>query len=822
MFARLKLYFYPMVCLLLISSVSSIQIWGQVNKLTKVCKTKEKYSFPTEDGFIENKFTNKKTKEYRVVFSDRGENVSYKDAYAQYPNKKVGFLDSFYVIDEKNGFLELVKYDPSLLPPRKGLLASILKKEKRYRFADIKGVEYIGWIHESRLLLNSKAYLSTQNMKPLRYILELGDPDCLVNRDKWIKGDTVVLYQEPDLANQMVVEATVPNLKDIVYIYKESEDKEKVLIGYTPNFNPDDLSSIYGWINKKCLLPIGQQQILIPATEDPNDENQFIRNYETFFDQQESAKDYESGFMPDSILALEQYLYNLNDTKFLFNGNLQNKYEKPSEQDVYSTYLPFEVWDHSPHKVINIDGQFVSYKEFKDLQKKSKKLNVLLLLEENPDFQTELLQLTNSLQKLYGILNKDELKGYTPVLGAICYNENSISKTLPFSRTFPKWLDFIQDVAQNSNTKAPTDSMRNGFELALEKAAEILNEKSAETNLLIIVGANASDYDEIQTVSLANTLADVSSRMLFYQLKNKGADSNLNFVFKAKSLLYDVGKKFTKSRQRYIVDSRFYKTGIAFTVDEAENIFMFNPESCMYQGGVAFPRMNSKLHPNTFDKIFEQLILQIATHNTEIEGSLQEFFDGIGRTRSRTHPSLLAKLNERSMLAAGLDSLPTSSYEDNFQIPFYGVGDSLGMVFEHYYLVSPQEHEACVNHLKKLVPDPPPVIDRKFRKRLYKSYKETYKELRKPFGTKTKARKQFLDNLMFMGTGMTVNDEIYSTVPLLFIKKQRKIPNEILRELLADVRNKIKIIEEYPIKNQGNVHPVKNIKYLYMPTKLIP
>ena len=497
----------------------------------------------------------------------------------------------------------------------------------------------------------------------------------------------------------------------------------------------------------------------------------------------------------------------------------------PSNQLRYSTRGDIEIWDHSPNKVINIAGDYVYLNQFENLKAKSKKLNVILLVESHPLMQTELLQLTNSLQKLHMICNKEEFQGYSHSLGAISYDGSNVQKSLPLGTEFPQWLDFVKTVADEATGYNFQDSIQNGLDRALEDATKMLQSKKEETNIIIVVGANANTYNEQRNVMLANTISEVAPRLFFYQLQHREGDSYLNFVFKAKSLLYTVGRTFAQRSLNYVVDSKLYKPEFAFNiVDESKNIYLFDTERCMYQGGVAFPKMNKVLHPNTFDQLFEQLLLQMATHNTQIETSLQVYFDGVGKTRSRTNPDLDSLILIDSLILVNNDTtgLPPSSDGQTYRIPIIGEIDNDSLDLKHYYLLSPQEHESCVNHLKKLTPIPPVTMTKKFRRKLHKSYKRSYKHLNGIFCEKTRMHKEALSKLMFMGTGIAVKEQKYKDTNLKYIKRQGKLPNDVLKKLLLDLRDAIKELEEYPIINQKDIYEVQGIKYICIPEELMP
>jgi len=816
MFKKQIKYFLVFTVLIL----GSFNLFGQVNKLTKVAKKRMKYSYPTAEGFSECKQHRKKEKEHWIVYSDRPNNITYKDPYAQYPNKKIDFLKACYVIDEKNDFLELVTYDESLLPPPGGIPAMLLRKKKRFRFDDVKGVEYLGWVQKSSLLINSNAWVSEDNMKPLRYMIDIGHADILIDRNEKIKTDTVITYTSPSLAEPFVNELITPKLKDLVYVYKKSDDERKYLIGYNPSFNPTSMSTIYGWIEKEWLLEVGQQKILVPTL--PNDTTKGANDVPTFLGEDENL---ETSLGRSTNALLDGYDVNINKKDlppFLFNNKRHTYLISSQDQDSYETYLPVDVWDHTPNKVINISGEFVYINEFLEFKANSKKLNIILLVEQNENLQTEILHLTNSLQKLHSIRNKSELEGYGVNMGAISYNHYNVVDHYNMGGAFPGWLDFVKETADNAKMLDKIDSTGMGLESALEKAVALLEGKEKETNIIITIGANASSFDDEKLNELSKILSKVLPKLLFYQIKNNIQDSYLNFVFKSKGLLYKAAQNYKDSIQHLIVDAKNYKTRTPLVrTDETKNILLFDQESCSYQGGLAFPNINSKLHPKTFDELFENFILQIVEHNNQVEISLKEYFDGGGKERSVVTPTIQDELVERGQEAA-MDTLPASSHQDQFLMPYTTTKDSSRLSLVDYYLLSSPEHESCVNQLKILAPIPPEEIKGKFRRKLYRSYKRSFKQSNKVFCRKMKVKDGGMSDLLFMGTGLPVNDSQYMFIPIKYIKRKRKISHEQFRGLLLRMREKMTILEEYPVKNQGNKYNIQDVKYVYFPAELLP
>jgi len=166
---------------------------AQVRKNQRVEKlNKQTYNFHNDEK--PNKL--KKNKDHYIVYSDRSENSTFGDAYAQKRNPAQPFLKPFFVLDEKNDYVELVTYDPSLLGKPKGIGSSLYSG--KYTFSDSKKAEYIGWIHKNRLLHYSQAETSHLNYRPVRYVLGIRRLNTLFNVEKFIEEDEVKLYLDPD------------------------------------------------------------------------------------------------------------------------------------------------------------------------------------------------------------------------------------------------------------------------------------------------------------------------------------------------------------------------------------------------------------------------------------------------------------------------------------------------------------------------------------------------------------------------------------------------------------------------------------------------
>ncbi len=122
--------------------LNSTHVLSQVKKFTFVKRTPKANNYILPDESMELQEGYSLEQERWLVVSDRINNITYKDPGSEMQLKSLGFLDLCYVIGEKKGFLELIKYSPKLF-----------KKPKQRFIADRKSAEYLGWVHKSKLLL---------------------------------------------------------------------------------------------------------------------------------------------------------------------------------------------------------------------------------------------------------------------------------------------------------------------------------------------------------------------------------------------------------------------------------------------------------------------------------------------------------------------------------------------------------------------------------------------------------------------------------------------------------------------------------------------
>lgn len=159
------------------------------------------------------------------VFSDRNDNPIYSDYQGSHVKGKVDFLESFFVINEVNGFLH-VFIDSA---PTNGYLS---KKAKE-----------VGWIRKSNLLL-WKNCLFEPLRKTQLLITTTGYID-LFSSEPDVNSNGVVVYFDPELKTKSQFKTQQSH---IYYVYKK--EGEAFLIGIEKRITSGSLpkESVLGWV----------------------------------------------------------------------------------------------------------------------------------------------------------------------------------------------------------------------------------------------------------------------------------------------------------------------------------------------------------------------------------------------------------------------------------------------------------------------------------------------------------------------------------------------------------------------------------------------
>jgi len=738
---------------------------AQIGKYERVKKlNKETYNFHGDEE-PENL---KKNKDYYIVFSDRSENTTFGDAYAQKRNPAQPFLKPFFVLDEKNDYLELVTYDPSLLGKPDGML-SVLYRGK-YTFSDSKSAEYIGWIHKNRLLHYSQAETSHLNYRPVRYVLGIRKLSTLFNVDKFIVDEQVKLYMDPDFKRESDKKL---KLNQIVYLYKENERQTAVLVSNQSQISDaDSAERIMGWVSKDLLNYVGQHQVFSTDSLD-------------------SIVFYQPSYLRQKIALSRKEI----GSSIIFNTE-KNTPMNVREEDTVDVMVPTSVWDHSQNTLTNVEGDELLISKIEEIEKQSKHINFHFIFDSSDEAKLKQIKLMASLQRIWlQYAENEEYSDYKFTFSTSSYGTNEFYFYRP-TTSFPDWIEYINKVLLSDPSAYRTMVNDVGIERCFNLVLASSDSIDFSTNIVMVSGMKAFTRMSAKTKShLTKRLAQVSSRLVFFQLANSSEDAYQEFILQSKDLLGRVALEYADFIKSFTVDNHLVKEKNIFkSIPSEDNLYVYDsPEASNYQGGIGFSKMNSELVPTSVDLVLDSVIAHTLKTNKIYLESLDEYNSKLGFLRSRPSRYIAKIVDQDSTYQDQINLLPRNSLDETYN-RYDRVRISENDLVTAY-LLSEAELQLLIDNYKSLIPLFSNEVTKKDRKFVYNIYTENIKNLNELFLNEVLSTKSTIADLIFIKSGLPVANETLHELKVKNVTSRRRLDHASFHSLLLNLRKKIDELE---------------------------
>ena len=743
-----------------------IQHWAysQVGNYTKIDKVyRDTYNFL--EG-VENK--QYKDKSLYIVYSDRNDNNSYLDNLGLKQGEQQKFLAPYFVINEKDDFLELVKFDPSQIGKPKGLFSFFYGET--YNFQDVKNIEYIGWVQKDKLLHFSHSKVSDVNLKPLVFYLAINDTKTLFNFKKHIKKDSITAYTEPSFKTQT---KTSFNTNQLVYLYKYNTTKTAALISNFKHIREaDSTERNMGWVPSQLVKNIGQRKVW-----------KINKDQEAYFVNPDSTSYTIKG------RDIKQYIYQEADKEKIGSNILDSLLSGTS-------VVPLNIWDHYNNKLINIKGGDIYLRELPLIKKEKKVFNIHLVFDCNPDLRQKLLLQISSLQRIWLLISDDErYKDYNFTFSASSFGCNSYYN-FPKNNSFALWVDYLQKVFINDGSITSNENNLIGIEKCFsEIISKTSTNKSFENNIVLIFGEESLNFN-LEKNTIINDLSKFSTQLLFLQLDNKADDKHQDYILKAKQVLDITGKKYYKFITNYIIENEIAAKKNEFISLESDenNIYIYNaPKKSIYNGGLVFPKMNSSLSPVAFNIAFDSLLSKTITSNKLILKSLEQGENKLGFLRSKPTERLINIIETDTISRNPI--LISKNHKDETYLESSKLEITHNLDLDSGYLLTKNELEVIIESYKSVIPLIDKDVKQEQRRALYKKYKAYYNQLNQLLFYKHLQKSNTIGELLEIKTGIKVRDRILSNTKITEVKQKNEFSNDAYLKLMKHLRLKITKLE---------------------------
>ena len=576
---------------------------GPVNKFTRLKKTPREYSLNyCGEPIIAHR--NEFTKESWVVFSDRDNNISYRNPGGKVKFKDVGFLQPFFVIKVKGDYLRLVKYDPQ-----------IVEGNQFYsKIKDRKKAEYYGWMNKSQLLLTKQSVTDLATGFKNKQVSILTDTTSMLDPPLYFIRDSVKTFSNPNLS---IENGKIP-LYEIVYTLKLSQDREKTLIAKKTIVSPDSAKTdILGWVHSSLIQNIGQV-LHVDFNSIPADSLHF----------KETTK---QDSLPVSELSKDESVTISTRNQALKYSPVMS-YCKIDSGVSFKTGIPLPVVDQRDNYVFNVNGNKIMYSRFKELEKQLRKLNIVFVFEGQQEVFTNYPSIVSAIQNLQPLFETEgDIFRYK--FGAVwAYQKNSatdsgpVVQSIDLTNNYSEMVDTMVTMADKLKTYQPIALQNTWY--GLRRAVNLVESYPDETNILVVIGENGPT--EWADSLLVRRIANANCRILGYQMHSIDENPGNNFVLQIADMIDNYARWESIAKREKIVYIDQLRRGNIYR-ESVKNVYALDfPEKSMTQGWICFPEKKVNLPLEIFKNSMDTLITEVKWDNNNLISSLYKAFATVG------------------------------------------------------------------------------------------------------------------------------------------------------------------------------------------------
>lgn len=758
--------------------------WGQVSQYSGI-RTLGRHSYNYAPNSMP-KVHLKKSKELRVVYSDRANNKAFTTAYAQHTTSLQGLGTAYYIIGEKNGHYELVLANPKSIGSPKGMFGFLYSS--RRHFKDANSVDYVGWMPKNKLLLYNHAFVSESNHRPLRYQVGISKIKRLYDLHRHLKEDSLSVYADPYLKETLTQKVLMGGF---VYVYKYDDTGQAALVSDKPDLSAEG-RSILGWIPSDMIAYVGQHHAFYKkGSSDTNAIRQELVNLRG------------EEFDRDSVSFHTQDL----QTTLLFTQQSRQRFSSDTTQiKEWAINLPFAVWDHSKNKLINVKGGDIPIRVVEQMACGQTHLNIHLLYFEKD--RAEVKRLINSFQTI--ALKTNPSKHYTYSATLVSGQGN---RHLPPTSNFASWLDFLL------NETAITRGEERGLSSALQRIVRQTQPESFEDNIIFLLGTT-QELD--LSTSLLSRLAERSASLVVLQLQNGADEAYQDYLLQGKDLLAQYINRSNDYLANYIVDPNLVKPSIFYDYSREASIYLLDvPHSSLTAGGIVFPPAGGQLSNIALETVIDTLCHHIDVRNELVLQSLMRYKKKLGVLRSQPSSPLIQLHKRSEERSKPITEIYRNAASDTYYEAVWMPDSLLNSNYTEGYFYSPNDVKELIQAYRSLLPLFVNGLGRKELRELRRNYKYERKLINAQNRRKLLTRKASIAKLFYYKTGNWPNDSLLYHLRRCDLRRKRVKAND-WEAHYQNYLQKVDKLEELFINNQLPSQRIAGQVYYFISKELLP
>lgn len=575
-----------------------------------------------------------------VVYSDRADNPTYREASFTTKFKQLGFGQACYVVAERKGFLRLIQYDPAL------------KIGTFYAHRLIKSRQaagYVGWVPKSQLLLTSQAPVDSGASRPTLYCPVFASSRLLQGTGQLLRHDSLRLFAQPSLSKPL---RKLLKLYDLTYVYKLSESGGEALIGATDWFTPDSAAThLLGWAPTASLQSLGEGLFV------ELDSAQRAQRTYPLYNARNQAKQLPDGQPPIQLFPAVPWAGGVGRLRLPLLTQHRGQGRQPNQIGLLLPLL--EVRSNS---LLNMNGRRITSQDAARWTKQMQRYNVLYLLEDSPAMKPYWPELVSAIQAASFQL-QDSTHRTSFRLGAVTYHKALTGRLASLEAT-PLTTDFDAVISKlHRHRFGPASQRQQPLGEGLAQAFKQFRNHQGENNLIILVGINGDTRNLTRLSTINAGLQAAETRLLVFQVAAPPDTVANNFVLQAQQLVMQSALRLGKvKRERLVNPHLVVNTPVYDLRAQAQNIYHLDfPKQSMAPGWVLFPPKRNRLPISLLVTTTDSIMAQLRADASQMQQSLTQAFAASLSLRSHLNPAinqaLLARHESTAKLTPALFAL---------------------------------------------------------------------------------------------------------------------------------------------------------------------
>lgn len=720
-----------------------------------------------------------------IVFSDRDNNTTFRNPNGVTRFRKAKFLDAFYVIKEKNGYVKLIQYDPKM---------PIGNKFSRRIITDRKAVIYYGWAPKSRFLLLNQSYRTDDGRHGQLVSPVLAHPDLLNDPNRYLTNDSVRTFADPGLQGP----ARIPTpLYALAYPFKQSESGRQVLIGRAGWFPPDSVKqNMLGWVPQEVLQSMGQR-LFVEA-----DTVMQPQRIERLYGTPSAAMNHPA----DSVL-------NSGLFSTVSWGSLGAKFPVLSQCCARDSQLVFQTHALTPLlakrevPVFSVGGQRINNARLNQIRDRQRRLNVVYVIEGSEAMQPRWGELLNTVQFSITQQLADTTSPFVSMqTGAVVYHETAIEgskrkseiNNLPLTTDPARLFAFLSRVAP-ARAANVTAIDPQPIRFGVDRALTLLANHTDETNVIVLIGTTGDNQEVSGWGSVLENLGRIDCRLLAFQAFAFDNSISNDFVLQAKELVLRAGQQSSQAKKTKLVRPDKVTPATEFDLRLGDrNVYQLAyPERSMVPGWVLFPRKQQALLLKELASATDSLLRQVRDENKTLLTALETTFAQIEPLTDRVNPALATLADKQGFPLRASPAQVARLSDYPYLTPAYtAIGTRQASGWKYTTLLTAEEYETVGRWLDMLSADDVDPTRYADRVRLFRQARLVLAETGLPV-TQTSTLSQLLHGLL----DLPVKNELLGRIQLQAIAEPDQLPNALLNQalyLLRERRDYFRRIPTFP------------------------